>query len=275
MSPIAGPSTRQTSASTTPALQPATVVQLAATLLAPHPASRACRPQPAPLGARARLWWPPSSPRGAANRSASARPRCPRSCQPEPSPGAPDQGNWRSAPNFPDQFFAPYRDVLTRDRAISFTQFRRGASTHPAYHRNGSPSRRSRPLNSQSLVRTKLKARHLARDARGCWVWGCVSSDTAGNPSAWISCATRGLNSGLIHLSSAASPRAARWLNSRSWTVAACPGRCCAHLESVLGATPRGFESRILRRADQGKHRPAVSAGWRFEARRSQLVVSV
>jgi hypothetical protein len=46
-------------------------------------------------------------------------------------------------------------------------------------------------------------------------------------------------------------------------------------LESVLGATPQEFESPILRSPDQGKHRSAVPAGWRFEARWSHLLVSV
>ena len=46
-------------------------------------------------------------------------------------------------------------------------------------------------------------------------------------------------------------------------------------MESVLGATPREFESRILRHVDQGRHQAAVPAGWRFEARWSHLLVSV
>ena len=54
------------------------------------------------------------------------------------------------------------------------------------------------------------------------------------------------------------------------------PGeRGSALLESVLGATPQEFESPILRHADQGKHRSAVPAGWRFESRWSHLLVSV
>src|SRR5262245_21672266 len=49
--------------------------------------------------------------------------------------------------------------------------------------------------------------------------------------------------------------RPTRALNRRSGTVAACSGRCCAPLESVLGATPCGCESRIVRGAELQEHR--------------------
>ena len=63
--------------------------------------------------------------------------------------------------------------------------------------------------------------------------------------------------------------------SGRSRTVTDAGERGPALVESVLGATPREFESRILRNADQGKHRSPVSPGWRFEARWSHLLVSV
>jgi hypothetical protein len=51
--------------------------------------------------------------------------------------------------------------------------------------------------------------------------------------------------------------------------------RWCALLESVLGATPREFESRILRHADLLKHRSLAPTGQRLELRWSHLLVSV
>ena len=48
-----------------------------------------------------------------------------------------------------------------------------------------------------------------------------------------------------------------------------------ARLESVLGATPREFESRILRRAELLKHRSSVPTRWRLQLRWSHLLVSV
>ena len=60
-----------------------------------------------------------------------------------------------------------------------------------------------------------------------------------------------------------------------SRTVAAAGEHWSALLESVLGATPREFESRILRHADLLKHRSLAPTGQRPELHWSNLVVSV
>ena len=59
-----------------------------------------------------------------------------------------------------------------------------------------------------------------------------------------------------------------------SRTVTDIGERWPALLESVLGASPRGFESRILRHPDLLKHRSSVPTGWRLELRWAQLLVS-
>jgi hypothetical protein len=60
------------------------------------------------------------------------------------------------------------------------------------------------------------------------------------------------------------SPTATRSRSDRSRTVAAIGERRCALLESVLGATPREFESRILRHADLGRRAWVTFARWTF-----------
>jgi hypothetical protein len=52
-------------------------------------------------------------------------------------------------------------------------------------------------------------------------------------------------------------------------------GRCDAVLESVLGATPREFESRILRPADLQEHPSWQLAGGHFALAWAQLAVSI
>ena len=71
------------------------------------------------------------------------------------------------------------------------------------------------------------------------------------------------------------SPAAARTVSAQL-TYGGGPRRTPVNIVGKrVGATPREFESRILRHADQGKHRSAVLAGWRFEARWSHLLVSI
>jgi len=69
-------------------------------------------------------------------------------------------------------------------------------------------------------------------------------------------------------------PRPIRHGQPTSRTVVNLGEHWPALLESALGATPQEFESPILRHVYQEKHRSAVSAGWRFEARWSHLLVS-
>jgi hypothetical protein len=69
--------------------------------------------------------------------------------------------------------------------------------------------------------------------------------------------------------------RPPRSCSGRSRTVADCGGRWRALLESVLGATPREFESPILRYADLQQHRPRQLRLGHFALAWSQLVVSI
>jgi hypothetical protein len=68
----------------------------------------------------------------------------------------------------------------------------------------------------------------------------------------------RDLNCGLIRLSSRAPGVVLRNAGPHVTYGPVNRGRWCAHLESVLGTTPREFESRILRHADL--RRPAIAA---------------
>jgi hypothetical protein len=140
-----------------------------------------------------------------------------------------------------------------------------GPAWLPTRTRPGRPARRGRP----------------GRRARTCTRWtagrrgragtGPGSAPTRSPRCSRVSLLRRATRSGppslLSQFLSHSPPSGAvhQWppqsWSGRSRTVADLGERWCALLESVLGATPREFESRILRHADLLKHRSSALTG--------------